>query len=782
MKYQILLLLTICSLQASNSYQYDGVGRLIQATYDNGTSISYTYDAAGNRLTQTGGSNAPGIFSFTSGNNADFVSGQSGSYTLTVAGASSATYSATGLPAWARLNRSNGVISGTPTNPGVYGFTISAVSGSSTLTQNFLLSVSNALLGQTIAPFGYLVPQVYWNGTQVTITNPTSSSRLPVTLSVLSGPAVLSGPVTNGTTVVTLTGAGIVTLAADQSGNSQYRPAPEVTATIAVGLGSVSNIFANFPQMVFIPQLKPIQLPTPSPTEPPLNIALSGPGVVSSNQLVVNGAGTLVLSISQGAGSNLIASSITKTMVALNFVNLIPLTGPATGAWRDINPVAMDKGTIVGTYSDTIGRHSFVLVASNGIFSTLTGPNDVQWRSLQVKAVCGNSVLGSYSDTNWNSFPFLYDTGSGSYTSLAGPNGARVSSLSLTAASGSAVLGSYSDTNGTSFPFLYDTGSGSYTTISGPLGSNWSKTSAGAISGNWVEGTYKDTNNNSQIFLYSITNASYRTLSGPSVAAWNYINANLFADSLLIGTCRDSNGIRHGFIYDPNADSYVTLDGPKASNWTYVNPVNVSGAWVMGTFNDTNSNPNTFLYNRTNDIYKFVNGPNGLGWTNVSPLNISRSALYGTFQDTNSQYRMFSYNLKIAQYSVFGSDDQVGLKHNYNINLLGVSGGYIGGNYMDSNGNWNPFFNSLNATPVPVLGAFTIPSKPLGANPFNITTPSSPSSGKFIFTSSNTNVAIISGNTLTVTGAGTATITASQFPTFNYTSSAISTQFIVTPR
>jgi YD repeat-containing protein len=32
------------------NYNYDGMGRLIQATYDDGTTIEYTYDKMGNRL------------------------------------------------------------------------------------------------------------------------------------------------------------------------------------------------------------------------------------------------------------------------------------------------------------------------------------------------------------------------------------------------------------------------------------------------------------------------------------------------------------------------------------------------------------------------------------------------------------------------------------------------------------------------------------------------------------------------------------------------------------
>jgi uncharacterized protein (TIGR03437 family) len=49
-----------------------------------------------------------------------------------------------------------------------------------------------------------------------------SSSQLPVTLTVISGPATISG------NVLTLTGTGVVTLQASQPGNANYLPAPSV--------------------------------------------------------------------------------------------------------------------------------------------------------------------------------------------------------------------------------------------------------------------------------------------------------------------------------------------------------------------------------------------------------------------------------------------------------------------------------------------------------------------------------------------------------------------------
>ena len=56
----------------------------------------------------------------------------------------------------------------------------------------------------------------------------TATSGLPVTFSVMSGPATISGD------TVHITGAGVVTIAANQAGNATYNPAPTVDQSFTV--------------------------------------------------------------------------------------------------------------------------------------------------------------------------------------------------------------------------------------------------------------------------------------------------------------------------------------------------------------------------------------------------------------------------------------------------------------------------------------------------------------------------------------------------------------------
>jgi len=123
-------------------------GGTITATY-NSVTYSFTANYAGgdgNDLTLTLNSPiAPGI---TSASGTVFTAGLTGSFNVTATGNPAPTYSATGLPAWASLNSSTGVLGGTPptTGPSSYPVTLTAANGTAPdATQNFTLGI--------IAPF-----------------------------------------------------------------------------------------------------------------------------------------------------------------------------------------------------------------------------------------------------------------------------------------------------------------------------------------------------------------------------------------------------------------------------------------------------------------------------------------------------------------------------------------------------------------------------------------------------------------------------------------------------
>jgi hypothetical protein len=90
-------------------------------------------------------------------------------------------------------------------------------------TSNFNGTVNNSF--QAIS-FPQIAPQLI--STPSITLNATASSGLPVVYSILSGPATVNG------NVLTITGAGVVEVAADQPGNAQYNPAVQVVNTFDV--------------------------------------------------------------------------------------------------------------------------------------------------------------------------------------------------------------------------------------------------------------------------------------------------------------------------------------------------------------------------------------------------------------------------------------------------------------------------------------------------------------------------------------------------------------------
>jgi hypothetical protein len=80
----------------------------------------------------------------------------------------------------------------------------------------------------------------------------------------------------------------------------------------------------------------------------------------------------------------------------------------------------------------------------------------------------------------------------------------------------------------------------------------------------------------------------------------------------------------------------------------------------------------------------------------------------------------------------------------------------------------------------PTIRTWTVPTRVYGTAPFTLTAPSSDSSGSFVYTIDNPNVATVSGATVTITGVGSATVTATQQAHGVYRSAATTATLTVT--
>ncbi|MVT07879.1 MBG domain-containing protein [Chitinophaga tropicalis] len=130
----------------------------------------------------------------------------------------------------------NSVISGAPaistnanasSSPGAYPI-VTATGTLSAANYNFSLANGTLLIAQASQTINFpaIANKTYGNA-QFTL-SATSTSGLPVTYSLVGGPVILSG------NTVTITGTGNVTIAVDQPGDVNYRPATTVTQTFTV--------------------------------------------------------------------------------------------------------------------------------------------------------------------------------------------------------------------------------------------------------------------------------------------------------------------------------------------------------------------------------------------------------------------------------------------------------------------------------------------------------------------------------------------------------------------
>jgi hypothetical protein len=160
---------------------------------------------------------------------------------------------------------------------------------------------------QTIVAFAPITDRIYGSA-PFAVKAPAASSKLPVVLSVLSGPATIAG------TKVTLTGTGTVILAANQAGNADYDGAPQVTTSFVVAKASQTiKPFATISGKTSSSPPFAIILPTASSGLPVSVTIQSGPATISGNMVTITGNGTVVLAAAQSGNENYNAASTVTT-------------------------------------------------------------------------------------------------------------------------------------------------------------------------------------------------------------------------------------------------------------------------------------------------------------------------------------------------------------------------------------------------------------------------------------------------------------------------------------
>ena len=281
---------------------------------------------------------------------------------------------------------SNGRLSGTPIQAGIYTGVVSASNGAGTpATQAFSITIQQA--SQTIGALGIISNRIY-GAAPFTITPPTASSGLPVTVTVKSGPASISG------NIVTLTGAGTVVLAADQTGNVNYTAAPEVTTSFTVGQATQTiAAFAVIANTTFGVAPFAIMPPAASSSLPVTVTVKSGPATISGNTVTLTGAGTVVLAADQAGNVNYTAAPEVTTSFTV---------APAS---QTISPFAAITNLTYGVAPFRIP----IPTASSGLPVTVTiksGPATIAGNTITITGAGSVTVAADQAgSTNYDAAP-----------------------------------------------------------------------------------------------------------------------------------------------------------------------------------------------------------------------------------------------------------------------------------------------------------------------------------------------------------------------------------------
>ncbi|MBC8009687.1 MAG: hypothetical protein H7067_06290 [Burkholderiales bacterium] len=136
----------------------------------------------------------------------------------------------------------------------------------------------------------------------------TASSGLPVSFSVLSGPATVSGD------NLQITGVGTVTVQATQTGDATYAPAISTRTFVVLGRTPQTIDFPEIPDHAYNPADNNVTLSATASSGLPLVFSvLSGPATVSGDMLTVLAPGIITVQIAQAGDTTYAPATATRS-------------------------------------------------------------------------------------------------------------------------------------------------------------------------------------------------------------------------------------------------------------------------------------------------------------------------------------------------------------------------------------------------------------------------------------------------------------------------------------
>jgi len=612
---------------------------------------------------------------------------------------------------------------------------------------------------QTIT-FDALSPLTFAPGLSIDLTA-SASSGLPIIFTVISGP----GTLTDGDHL-SITGAGIVVIQASQDGDIIWNAATNVIRNLVVDK-AVPNII-NFPDIIKTYGDPPFSLNATSVSSGTFTYTSSDITIaaISGNIATITGAGISTITVVQDASSNYHYAAAQATLTVLKAEQTITFDSLTDKSLGDPEFDLMANSTSLLEISYISSNPAVATVNGNTI--TITGIGDVTITASQ----SGNANYKAAQDVS-RSF---------TVTSCRNPlNGGSVSG---------------DRTNCASFDPEPIT---STTTASGQYGTleyKWQQSNVSGVAG------FEDiiASNSESYNPGTITQTTWYKRIARVICTSDWSEA---AESNVVKITVNPTTVR-GTITGPNTITYgnstdaMIISGYTGTvvKWQEIKVTEV----IPEIWTDIINTSSTYSHTPTSaGIWKYraqVRSGNCLAVFS-SPLIVTilpkTLTIGGTFTAENKEYDG-NDTAKIATNDLtlitLVGNDEVTLNANAAFNdksvgndkpvsLIGSSlSGAEAGNYILSFTDAPVAKANITAKAV-ILGAFPDIYKIYGDPDFVLIKPTSNSPGLFQFTSSNPAVATISGNVVTIIGAGIATITAFQEASDGYTSSSVSAMLTV---
>lgn len=245
---------------------------------------------------------------------------------------------------------------------GTYSLTATVTDNAGATTTSTPVNITVGMSNQTIA-FDAIPDKTY--GDAPFTVSATASSGLPVTFSIVSGPATISG------STVTITGVGSVTIRASQAGDANNNAAPDVDRSFNVVKGSATITLSNLSQ-------------TYDGTATPVT-ATTDPVGLSGLSITYNGSA----SVPTNAGSySIVASLVNDNYIASDASGTLTIGKAAQTI--TFNPIE----------NKTYGDASFAVSASSSSglpvsFSIVSGPATIAGSTITLNGASAANVRAS---------------------------------------------------------------------------------------------------------------------------------------------------------------------------------------------------------------------------------------------------------------------------------------------------------------------------------------------------------------------------------------------------